>query len=100
MMNMWKSIAEIFMGGQQAMAAPEDPTVYQVETAVRRYCGKIIYQDDMMIKLKIAKPKPVKILKTNIERITVVKTEMVRQYYQWRNDHRHSLNLNGNIQAA
>ena len=62
-----------------------DPTVYRIETASRKYCGQIIYQDDVIIKLKVAKPKQVKILKANIDRITIVQTEMAKQYYQLKN---------------
>jgi hypothetical protein len=83
MMNFLRSFLEIFAPSPSVRLVVEDPTVYQIETTMRKYCGKIIYQDDMMIKLKIAKPKAIKILKSNIERITIVQTELAKQYYQW-----------------
>jgi hypothetical protein len=83
MKSLIKSLMELFTTSQPIRLVVEDPAVYQIETTMRKYCGKIIYQDDMMIKLKIAKPKAVKILKSNIERITIVQTELAKQYYQW-----------------
>ena len=83
MKNLFKYMWKVFVGSPPAKPAVDDPTVYQIETSMRKYCGKIIYQDDMMIKLKIAKPKSIKILKSNIERITVIQTELAKQYYQW-----------------
>ena len=85
MIRLLKSIANMFTISRPQVTPIEDPTIYQIETSIRKYCGKIIYQDDMMIKLKIAKPKAVKILKSNIDRITIVQTETARQYYQWQN---------------
>jgi len=86
MINLLKSIIDMFVVSPPERPVIEDPTVYHIETVQRKYCGKIIYQDDMMIKLKVAKPKAVKILKTNIERITIVQTELAMEYYQWHNN--------------
>ena len=83
MMNLLKSIANLFTIDKPKMTPMEDPTVYRIETSMKKYCGKIIYQDDMMIKLKTSRAKAVKILKPNIDRITIVQTETARQYYQW-----------------
>ena len=49
-----------------------DPTLYQVETSNNIYSGYIIFQDDVMIKFRTTSLKPVKILKSNIVRITVM----------------------------
>lgn len=51
----------------------EDPTFYQVETNQHEYAGKILFQDSMVIKLKINDIKVVKILKENIRKITIQK---------------------------
>lgn len=85
MKNLLKFIAGLFMGTGQAinLNIPSDSTIYLVETIARKYCGRIIYQDDVVIKLKMAKPKVVKILKSNIEQITVVRSEVADQYFQW-----------------
>ena len=82
MSNLWKSLAGIFEVSPPVKTAIEDPTIYQVKTTLGNYCGKIIYQDDIMMMLKIAKPKAIKILKTNIEMISMVKTELAKEYYQ------------------
>ena len=79
MATLWKSLTSIFEVNPPAKSAIEDPTIYQVKTTLGNYCGKIIYQDDMMMMLKIAKPKAIKILKTNIERISMVQTELAKE---------------------
>ena len=84
-MNLLKSLAGALMGAGPGIHPPMDPTIYRIETMARKYCGRIVYQDDVVIKLKIAKPKPVKILKSNIERITIVKSAVADQYFQWNN---------------
>jgi len=59
------------------IAMVADPTMYQVETTNNKvYSGYIIFQDDVMIKFRTTSLKPVKILKSNIVRVTV----MTRQY--------------------
>ena len=50
---------------------PEDTTLYKVITQTDTYCGRISYQDSMMMWLK-AVDKPVKILKENIVQITII----------------------------
>ena len=93
MMNILNSLANLLTLNKPETPAVIDPTVYCVETAARNYCGVIIYQDDVVIKIKGFKPKPVKILKTNIERITIMKTEAAVQYYQ-RQKTRTEININ------
>ncbi len=82
-MNLINSIAALLLGREKEVPPAIDPTVYRIETATNKYCGRIIYQNDMMLKLKISKPKAIKILKSNIERITRVESEVVQQYFQW-----------------
>ena len=82
MSNLWKSLATLFEVNQPVQSAIEDPTIYQVETTSGKYCGKIVYQDDVMMMLKIAKPKAIKILKTNIQRVSMVQEELANAFYQ------------------
>lgn len=82
MKTLWTSLASFF-NPQTEQTARTDNTVYQIETSVGKYCGRIIYQDDVCMRLRCAKSKPVKILKVNIARITIVKSETVEQYQQW-----------------
>ena len=49
-----------------------DSTMYQVETSNNTYAGYIIFQDDVMIKFRTTTLKPVKILKSNIVRVTIM----------------------------
>lgn len=50
-----------------------DPTVYVVITHRQTYCGQIIFQDDTMMKFRTSNLKPVKILKSNIREISILK---------------------------
>jgi hypothetical protein len=50
----------------------QDPTHYMIETSMGRYEGKILYQDDVIIKLRVSDFKLVKILKTNISKIQIL----------------------------
>ncbi len=52
--------------------AIEDLTIYKVETRTNTYCGRISHQNDMMMWLRSSTDKPVKILKENITRITIL----------------------------
>jgi hypothetical protein len=62
---------------EKANAIATDPTMYQVETTNSKvYNGYIIYQNDVMMKFRTTSLKPVKILKSNIVRVTI----MSRQY--------------------
>ena len=60
--------------------------VYLIETNARKYCGIIIYQDNVVIKMQCVRPRSVKILKANIERITIIRNEATQQYWQWQNE--------------
>jgi hypothetical protein len=55
---------------------PEDPTLYQVTTNQHEYAGKILFQDAVIIKLRIGE-KVVKILKENIRKISIQKDVVV-----------------------
>ena len=68
---MFKSIAEMFVLNTPKVLI-EDPSLYEIETAMKKYCGKIIYQDDVVIKFRLVNLKPVKILKANINRIEII----------------------------
>lgn len=89
MSSLWKSLLGVFEVNPPVKTAIEDPTIYQVKTSIGNYCGKIVYQDDVMMMLKIAKPKAIKILKSNIERITMVQTELAKEYYLNHSSSRH-----------
>ena len=71
-MNMFKSIAEMFVLNAPKVLIEQDPSLYEIETAMKKYCGKIIYQDDVVIKFRLVNLKPVKILKANINRIEII----------------------------
>lgn len=55
-----------------SLRAMEDMTVYKVETKTNAYCGRISHQNDIMMWLLCSTNKPVKILKQNIVRITII----------------------------
>ena len=50
----------------------EDHTLYQIITLRHNYCGCIVHQDSVVIKLQSKEGKPVKILKENIKSIVVL----------------------------
>jgi hypothetical protein len=50
----------------------EDHTLYQIITLSHNYCGHIVHQDGVVIKLQSKEGKPVKILKENIRSIAVL----------------------------
>jgi hypothetical protein len=54
-----------------------DPTEYLIVTQRQTYCGKIIFQDDIIIKFRTEDLKPVKILKWNIKQISILKQAVV-----------------------
>jgi hypothetical protein len=51
----------------------QDPTNYLIVTQRKTYCGKIIFQDETMIKFRTEELKPIKILKRNIKQISILK---------------------------
>lgn len=59
------------MARTESEKAMEDTTLYKVMTTTDSYCGRISYQDNMIIWLKVA-DKPVKILKENIVHINIL----------------------------
>jgi hypothetical protein len=50
----------------------EDHTLYQIITNSHNYCGCIVHQNEVMIKLQSKEGKPVKILKENIKHISIL----------------------------
>ncbi len=50
----------------------EDHALYQITTNSHNYCGCIVHQDSVVIKLQSKEGKPVKILKENIRSIVVL----------------------------
>ena len=69
MMQLLKLFSPIIKS--QSQKALEDPTLYKVITHTDTYCGRISYQDNVIMWLK-AVGKPVKILKENILQITII----------------------------
>ncbi len=53
------------------MKPMDDPTFYRIVTPTDSYCGRISYQDNSIIWMKVA-DKPIKILKTNIVKINIL----------------------------
>jgi hypothetical protein len=49
-----------------------DKTLYRIVTHTNEYCGHIVHQDNMVIKLQSKQGKPVKILKKNIKSIEIL----------------------------
>jgi hypothetical protein len=82
MRNIFNLIAQVFHQTPKSTAMV-DNTVYQVETNSRKYCGRIIYQDDQVIRLRGARYRSVKIIKSNIEKISIVSSEATAQYQDW-----------------
>lgn len=65
--------ATSFFSVKREVKVPEDPTLYQIITNQHQYAGKILFQDAVVIKLKIDEMKVVKILKENILKISIQK---------------------------
>lgn len=82
MLNFLKTILNS-TSDKPAIRPVEDPTVYYVETSIGNYCGRILYQDDVAIKLRITKPKPVKILKSNIAKIRMAQPDQALEFNRW-----------------
>jgi len=66
LINLFKPAAR-----QESQSVLADTTLYKVMTQTDSYCGRITYQDDMVICLKVA-DKSVKILKVNIVRVNIL----------------------------
>ena len=82
MNSLWQLLFNL-LRPRPEMALPQDSSIYKIETNTGKYCGRIIYQDDVTLRLACAKSKPVKILKSNILKISQVKSEVVSQYQEW-----------------
>lgn len=75
-MNLIRSIVNILKPRKTNATFIQDTTLYRIETDPHEYEGSIIYQNDAVIKIKKrADFKPVKILKLNIKRITIIRVE-------------------------
>ena len=73
-MNMIISIIDSLLGSfSTADSFMPDSTLYQISTRNRIYEGYIIFQDEVMIKFRTTDLKPVKILKKNIAKVTIVR---------------------------
>lgn len=66
-------ILDSLLGTFSHHALAPDPTLYQIDTTTHSYTGYIIFQNDMVIKFRTAELKPVKILKRNIVKVTIVR---------------------------
>jgi hypothetical protein len=82
MNSLWQSLLNL-LRPRPEVALPQDSSIYKIETSNGKYCGRIIYQDDVTLRLACSKSKPVKILKINILKISQVKSEVVSQYQAW-----------------
>jgi hypothetical protein len=60
-----------------------DPTLYQVETRNNQYYGYIIFQNDVMIKFRTVTLKPVKILKSNIVKVSIANEMNSISYFMY-----------------
>ncbi len=69
-MQIWKFIFNSAIKPDH-LKAMDDPTLYRVVTPTDSYCGRITYQDNAIIWMKVA-DKPIKILKANIARINIL----------------------------
>ncbi|MBX2964568.1 MAG: hypothetical protein KF845_00380 [Cyclobacteriaceae bacterium] len=69
------AIKNLFSRHNDSPPVLNDPTLYSIETAQRVYKGHIIFQDDIQLKLQTENNKPVKILKENIRRVSVIRTD-------------------------
>ena len=71
-MNIFISIIDALLGAFTPRELPRlDPTLYQIETRNNQYYGYIIFQNDVMIKFRTVMLKPVKILKSNIVKVSI-----------------------------
>jgi hypothetical protein len=90
MNSLWQSLINL-LRPRPEIPLPQDSSIYKIETSAGKYCGRILYQDDVTIRMACAKSKSVKILKSNILKISQVKGEAVAQYQEWFSAHRSGL---------
>ncbi|MBI1767403.1 MAG: hypothetical protein HY015_00490 [Bacteroidetes bacterium] len=63
----------LFFGVKEKQSLSSDSTLYKIETNPHEYIGRIIYQDDTVIKFqKEFGARLIKILKSNIRCISIV----------------------------
>ena len=66
----------VFFGMKGKKSLSSDSTLYKIETDPHEYIGRIIYQDDTVIKFqKEFGDRLVKILKSNIKCISIVQQD-------------------------
>ncbi|MBX2961105.1 MAG: hypothetical protein KF687_01260 [Cyclobacteriaceae bacterium] len=75
----WNILRFLYLQDDAPTVGLADPTVYAVETMQRVYHGRIIFQDDIQLKLQTEDRKSVKILKENILRINIVRNEVIEK---------------------
>jgi hypothetical protein len=95
MIQLLKYMVTMLMGIGNEPTTPIDPTIYSIKTMTRKYCGRILYQDNVVIKFKTGSRKAVKILKANIEQICPIESETTQQYFQWQKSQSSSRALAG-----
>ncbi len=71
-MKMLKSLIDLFTGSTPETVHTADPTVYRIETTRGEHSGRIVYQDDMIINLQSLELKQIKILKSNVQRVSII----------------------------
>lgn len=71
-LTIFDTVASLF-AIKREFDAIEDPTFYRIKTNQHEYAGKILFQDNVIIKLKVDEAKVVKILKENILKISIQK---------------------------
>ena len=73
MFNMFQNIFGINSDSDASSSSPmQDPTIYKVETRNHHtYIGQIIYQDNVVMRIRCEKSMPVKVLKDNILKIII-----------------------------
>lgn len=74
--NLFSSLANLFKVENEMIAPMADPSLYEIKTLRNNYIGTIAFQDDYLIKFKLAdgSSRPVKILKDNITSIQILKS--------------------------
>lgn len=78
-MSILTSMAK-FLSWRNPLAIPKlDTTTYKITTNTHEYVGLIIYQDDFSIKFQSQKSKLVRILKSNINEMSVVSPNEAHQ---------------------
>lgn len=75
----------VLLGVEEKEPSVSDPTLYEIQTHTHSYTGKIVVQDDKMMKVwLIENMKAVKILKENIVRIHIRKASHTQLEQEWK----------------